>query len=171
MVSIVMPAYNAEKTIIESSDWLIGVSHLIDYINEFGTTIVPTEYLCPADNYPLGTWVYNQRKDYKLNRLYNDRYNKLAELGFVFSVHAGCISPRENAYTWINGINHLIEYTKKYHDANVQRDYKSPDGYRLGSWVKNIRNHSYNSLSISQIKQLEALGFCFTGCRRGDRPV
>ena len=67
---------------------------------------------------------------------YNDRYNKLVELGFVFSVHAGSISPRENAYTWINGINHLIEYTKIYHDANVHRDYKSPDGYRLGSWVK-----------------------------------
>lgn len=146
----------------DPSFWQNGFSHLTAYVAEFGNTLVPTEYICPADNYHLGTWVYNQRKDYKLKRLHHWRYEKLSELGFVFSVVAGGRSPKQDTYYWSNGLKHLSDYVNTYGHAFVRVDYKSPDGFSLGSWVKNIRNTFYNTLSISQIMELEALSFCFT---------
>ena len=144
------------------SFWQNGYTHLTEYVTTFGNTLVPTDYKCPSDNYPLGTWVYNQRKDYKLNRLHRWRYEKLLELGFVFSVVAGARSPKKDTYYWSNGIKHLSDYVNTYGHALIRVDYKSPDGFSLGAWVKDLRNLAYKTLSISQIMELEALGFCFS---------
>ena len=40
---------------------------------------------------------------------------------------------------FIKGIEKFIEYRKTYKNSRVAFNYESPDGYKLGNWVRNVR--------------------------------
>ncbi len=154
----------------ESYVWEKGYSHLLDYCEEYGNAMVPTDYICPNDNYALGNWVNGQRFTYRKQKLSQSRYQLLKDLGFVFAVREGA-NHYEDTYCWKNGIEHLAEYIKTYGNSIVRNDYHSPDGYALGAWIKAIRRRYKNGhLSLSQITALEETSFSFYSRRTHKRP-
>jgi len=73
--------------------WEERLQQLIDFNNEFNHTNVPQTY---AKNKPLGTWVSNQRTQYrqlveegKLSSLTDERIKSLNKLGFVWRLRDG----------------------------------------------------------------------------------
>jgi hypothetical protein len=126
--------------------WENGLEHLRAFVNEHKHCRVSQQYKSP-DGFKLGTWVNKQRS--KKHILSSERIELLDALGFDWN-------PLDTA--WENGLQHLRAFVNEYKHCRVSRKYKSPDGYRLGSWVSNRRSIK-DMLSPKQIEELDALGF------------
>jgi hypothetical protein len=70
-------------------DWDERLEELKEYRKKHGNCLVPQQY---PENPQLGTWVSNQRKQYRLLKegksspMTEDRVNKLDEIGFIWSI-------------------------------------------------------------------------------------
>ena len=105
---------------------------LVEYEAEHGNCLVPQHY---PDNKALGTWVANQRTQYRLRRegkhshLTEERIKLLEDLGFVWS-HQG--------NSWDDRYNQLVEYKNEHGNCLVPQRY--PKNKALGKWVANQRS-------------------------------
>ena len=59
---------------------------------------------------------------------------------------------------WEEGFYHLEKFVQQEGHARVLRSYKSPDGYRLNSWVGSQRKKK-DKLTPLQISRLNKIGF------------
>ena len=54
----------------------------------------------------------------------------------------------------------LLNYEKKINSTEVNKDYETQDGYKLGSWVSTQRkNKKNNQITPERIAKLDKLGF------------
>jgi superfamily II DNA or RNA helicase len=133
-----------------TASWNFWFGMLQNYKEEFGDTLVSQEYKT-EDNYALGNWVNSQRT----NNLSEEKIKLLDDIGFVWNFLD---------YRWEDGFKHLSEFKKTFGHLKVKKDYKSPDGYYLGSWTSHQRSRCRSGKLITpeQINKLIALGLDFT---------
>ena len=132
-----------------TEQWEEAFEHLQSYVKLHGNARVPSSYVTP-DGLKLGSWVKYQRKNKSKNLLSQDRIERLEALpGWSWDPFTE---------QWEEAFEHLQSYVKQYGNARVPSNYVTPDGFKLGSWVRNQRhNKSKNLLSQDRIKRLEAL--------------
>ena len=129
---------------------------LVEYEAEHGNCLVPTVYL---KNQALGTWVANQRAQYRLRRegkhsfLTEERIKLLNEVGFEWS-HQG--------NSWNDRYNQLVEYKNEHGNCLVPQRYSKNKA--LGKWVGHQRANlgsegEKSQLAKDRIKKLDELGF------------
>jgi Helicase associated domain len=73
---------------------------------------------------------------------------------------------------WKTGLSHLLEFYIEFNHSKIPQHYKSPDGYDLGKWSRNVRAAKKGQINSSskdgkgrwvltdqQINQLNAMNF------------
>jgi superfamily II DNA or RNA helicase len=128
------------------SSWDEMYGRLKAYKDREGHCSVPARYKTP-DGYNLGNWVSVQRLSQ--DKLTSERKIRLDKLSFDWN-------PFDTA--WVDGFEHLRAFVTEHAHCRVPRQYKSPDGYRLGQWVGGQRDNR-DTRSPERKAQLDALGF------------
>ncbi|GGZ60061.1 helicase [Streptomyces inusitatus] len=135
----------------ETDYWRSGLAAAVRYVKEVakdGVLRVPYDYVTPEDwtpdGFPLGTWLRNQRTDYRAGTLASERVRELEKLGVVWSHqdHAfeeGLTAARH----WAAEHGHLLPPATAVWD-----------GYPVGTWAKNLRTAA--RLADARAEQLEA---------------
>jgi superfamily II DNA or RNA helicase len=126
--------------------WGVGLAHFRAFVNEHRHCHVPPQYKSP-DGYKLGRWVIRRR--FKKDTLGADQIGILDSLGFDWD---------PITTQWEEGFERLQAYLKEFKDCRVPRQYKTPDGYRLGGWVGEQRVNQ-DTCSPERKARLDALGF------------
>ena len=146
------------------------------------------------------TW--NTRMDYQNESSKQSIWRRLQDMragGLALDVHSQELEKRikhqeEAQRQWEDRIANLQAYIDDHGDAKVPKLYKTPDGYRLGEFIVNIRrayrnyqcvikgmdrNHpKTGTLTPEQVSQLDSMGFVWNGrakkfgkAKKGDAPT
>lgn len=127
------------------AQWNTGFHYLTEFTNEVGHSNVPKDFRS-HDGFQLGQWVGTQRR--LKDTISLEKINQLESLpGWIWN-------SLDNA--WDVGFQHLKDFSILEGHCNVPRNYKSEDGYLLGSWLGNQRNKR-DTLPIERKVNLEAL--------------
>jgi superfamily II DNA or RNA helicase len=131
-------------------DFKKGFQETIKYKEQTGEPNAPNRY-STQDGYNLGNWQQTQRQSYKNGKMDTDKAKRLEEIGFKWV-------PLEDAFE--KGFQETLRYKKQTGDPNAPQRYKTPDGYKLGSWQSNQRNYYKNGkLDNERLRRLEKMGF------------
>ena len=130
--------------------WFERFEELKKFYNINHTLIVPTDYRC-ADGSLLVSWTRIQRKKYHDGTLKKKYMNALENAGFM-----EILETNEE-----RGLRHAKEYYKKYHHLNIPCVYVCDDGYRLGIWIRSIRE-SKQKLKEQTRNQLNKMGMIWS---------
>eukprot|EP00522_Entomoneis_paludosa_P018930 CAMPEP_0172444564 /NCGR_PEP_ID=MMETSP1065-20121228/4581_1 /TAXON_ID=265537 /ORGANISM="Amphiprora paludosa, Strain CCMP125" /LENGTH=280 /DNA_ID=CAMNT_0013195143 /DNA_START=326 /DNA_END=1168 /DNA_ORIENTATION=+ len=133
-------------------------SELVQYQLEKGDCLVPAEY---KENYPLGLWVRNQRKQYKLAKtgkytyITEERIRLLTDLGFEWD-------PFNTE--WNERYSELVEFYHKNGTTIVPQ--KSDQNLKLARWVvkqrhqyKLLKEKGQSQMTPERIELLEKINF------------
>ena len=125
-----------------------------------GDLRVPIGYVT-ENGLRLGEWIANQRS-YRKNHiraayLTPERIAALDALGMIWDVPD---------YLWMQYYSLAVQYHREHGDLMVPKQYVSPDGLRLGSWIASMRNAYTNPCSVQrlseeQIHLLNELDMCW----------
>ena len=130
--------------------WEQGISRLQEYKTEHGHVLVPYDH-ATLDGFKLGIWVSQKRMAKSKGKLGEEQMKSLDGLGFVWDVLD---------LLWQQAMNRLEEYKAEHGHLLVPRNYKTHDGFNLGSWVNQKRNaKSKGKLGEELMKILDDLGF------------
>ena len=130
--------------------WDSALIHLQEFKKQHGHVVVPKNYQTP-DGFKLGIWVSGQRSRKSRGKLSIEQIAKLNEYGFVWDA---------NLFAWDSALIHLQEFKKQHGHVLVPQVYETPDGFKLGIWVKMQRvAKSKGRLSREQIAKLDEYGF------------
>ena len=158
-------ANNTEELGIEmrqdilGTGWLIRYDELVAFKQQYGHCNVPQKF---QENKPLGIWVSNQRKQYRLfcqgksSYITPDRIAVLEKIEFVWGL--------DKISLWETKYNELIAFRQQYGHCNVPRSYAQ--NKKLGGWV-NTQRQKYTFLckgksscmTSERIAALEYIGF------------
>jgi len=145
--------------------WTQRYNELVQYKNEHGNCNVPQRF---KDNLELGSWVNDQRKQYKRLKIGKkspmtpQREAMLNSIGFVWSGTHLVDTVYEN--NWTERYNELVQYKDWHGDCNVPQRFK--DNPKLGSWVfrqrqqyKNLKSGKKSHMTAQRIDMLKSIGF------------
>jgi len=118
---------------------------------------------------PLGTWVSNQRTQYRLlqqgvnSQMTEDRITKLKKIGFVWD--ASSLSANQpNNDTWNQRYKELMEYKQEHGNCDVPQQYNANKQLRM--WVNNQRHQCRlleqgikTSMTEEKLDKLKEIGF------------
>jgi superfamily II DNA or RNA helicase len=127
-----------------------GFKMLVDYKEEYGHCIVPSDYKNNSE-YLLGSWCNNNRNAHNIKALSQEKIERLNELGFVWN---------KFDHFWSIGFEALKTYKNEYGDTFVPNKYVDSSGFNLGSWVATQRYNSRKKIfNIDKEKLLNSIGF------------
>ncbi len=108
----------------------------------------------PNNNgYSLGSWLVNQRRNYRLGKLGKDKIKKLEDIGIVWNI----IKSFEESYKLV------LEYYKENGHINIPKSYDTKDGYNLGGFLFNQKLLKRDGkLSKDRIQLFDDLGIDWT---------
>lgn len=124
------------------------------YYEEHGDLLVSSRYKT-AEGIALGAWIANLRQNAEQNEdnptVTPERRAQLDSIGMVWNA-------RE--WQWENGFRHAAAYYASHGDLKPPLNYRTEDGFLLGSWLANQRNEKSNKgmLKEKQIQRLESIG-------------
>jgi superfamily II DNA or RNA helicase len=123
------------------------------YRNTYGDLLVPIYYVT-EDGLQLGRWISSVRHQrtvmYRGSGLTDERIAQLNELGMVWS---------KFGYQWEKNYCACAEYYQTYGHLNIPLNYVSPQGLRMGTWLRRVRRiRKDGGLSAEQIQQLDEIG-------------
>jgi superfamily II DNA or RNA helicase len=128
-----------------------GYQETSKYKEQFGDANAPVKY-ATNKGYPLGAWQHHQRCFYKNNTLDSNKIRMLQNIGFKWGM------PKRNFTE--EGIQASLKYKEKYGTPNALRNYKTPDGFKLGSWQYSQRvRYSKGKLTLDNVQRLQEIGF------------
>ena len=130
--------------------WASAFQQLQQYKVEHGDALVPRQFKT-ADGFALGNWITTQRAAKAKGKLAAGRVAQLDELGFVWD-------PLDEM--WASAFQQLQQYKVEHGDALVPRQFKTADGFALGTWVNKQRAaKAKGKLAAGRVAQLDELGF------------
>ena len=92
----------------------------------------------------------SQKQDRKAGKLDGKRIQRLEEIGFIWD---------HRTEFWEAGYSYLAAFKEKHGNCRVSQSYKI-EGYRLGTWVHNLRKaYKKGKLEEKRIQRLEDIGF------------
>jgi hypothetical protein len=149
-------------------DWDARLEELKEYQAAHGNCLVPQQY---PENPQLGTWVSNQRKQYRLMKedkpspMTPERVKKLEEFGFVWSIFS-------HDSHWDSRYEELRAYAAA-HEGSV--DVNEDEDMHLAAWCtyqrsqyRMLQQRRPSTMSIDRKESLEALGFQWSTTTGGD---
>lgn len=107
-------------------EWEASFLQAQKYYVENGNLLVPFEYTT-SNGYNLGTWISEQRKQYKQNNLSPERIDLLDSIEMVWQV--------SNGLTWDDSYEKAKNYYLTFGDLLVPQSYIDNDGFTLGIWI------------------------------------
>ena len=130
------------------------------YFREHGDLRVPKGYRT-KERVALGNWIQTQRQVRRgscAGMLTEEQIDRLDAIGMIWC------NPQE--VSWENGYAHAKAYREANGDLDVAARYVCEDGFRLGSWIGNMRTmysgvHG-SRLSAERIRRLEELGMIWS---------
>ncbi|MEY9840490.1 Helicase associated domain protein [Streptacidiphilus sp. EB103A] len=132
--------------------WQQAYQHACAYRERHGNLDVPSVYVGP-DDFRLGTWIGNQRRGRREDRLTADKIRALDDLGIVWD-------PLEAK--WEQGLAEARTYKDRYMDLRVHARYESPSGYKLGGWIADQRKaRAQGRLPQNRVEKLDAIGMAW----------
>lgn len=126
------------------------------WYEENGNLKIPKSYVTGA-GLTLGAWINTQRRVKSGNISGNltwEKIQKLNDIGMIWDVTDS---------SWQEVLEELKSYRNTYGNLDIKAKYVSPTGFRLGSWINNMRFKvkKYGieqALTDEQRKELEELG-------------
>ena len=135
---------------LSSSNFIFGLSHLERFIKENKNARVPDTYET-KDGFRLGRWVGRIRSNKRKGKLSQDKIDQLDMMEFIWD-------PLESDF--IEGLNYLKFFKKKYGHVRVSNRYKTKNDFALGPWINSRRNEKKSGkISQERINLLDELGF------------
>jgi Helicase associated domain len=114
------------------SAWDKGFNELLEFVEQFGTSKVPTNFLTKSGR-NLDVWVKGQKSMQQNGKMPLDRVAKLESIKDWLWFGSAIDEMFEN------GFNHLEDYYKEFGTALVKYTYVCKDGFNLGTWVMTQR--------------------------------
>jgi hypothetical protein len=149
---------NNKSTSKQDANWMSMLDQLVAYKKRFGNTVVPRGY---QQNPKLGSWVAEQRKQYKLlkdgkpSNISSQRIQLLNEIGFVWNAQKSA---------WDQHMADLKTFRCVYGHTLVPLSH--PQFPKLGLWCKEQRRHNTlmkqgkkSHMTPSRQAQLDSIGF------------
>jgi superfamily II DNA or RNA helicase len=130
--------------------WDFWYGLTLKYKDEFGSSNAPARYKT-AESCPLGSWQSTQKDNYKKGKLSSERIKRLEKIGFTWD-------PLDEKFE--RGFQDTLLYKKRTGTPNAIANYKTPEGYLLGSWQSHQRrNYRKGELLQDRIERFEKIGF------------
>ena len=131
-------------------NWKFGIAQLKIFFAQRGHAGVPVNFTT-AKGFKLGSWVEHKRRPLILSKLSKEKIAELDALDFVWN-------PEEAAFEL--GIKHLSAFIEKEGHSRVPQNFKTSDGFNLGSWVGvKRRSKKRGTLPSYQKHKLNLLNF------------
>jgi superfamily II DNA or RNA helicase len=132
-------------------DWQRGILHARRHYADHGDLRIVQRFQA-ADGYPLGQWVYDQRK--RFNRLTREQQEALKAVGVLPDMPV-------RQRRWQEGLTAAADYVARHGHLCVPTGYVDDAGFRLGQWLRNVRRrHARGEVAPGRWAQLVRLGMC-----------
>ncbi|MEY8260484.1 Helicase associated domain protein [Oscillospiraceae bacterium 50-60] len=136
--------------------WNIYYNALCIYRQRWGDLDIPADYVT-GEGLRLGAFIANLRAarsaGSRSGYLTRGRVEQLDTLGMIWN---------KLDYLWERNYLGCVAYYLEHHDLDIPAAYISPDGQRLGAWIRSMRRmrsgRERNSLTEEQIKRLDTIG-------------
>lgn len=127
--------------------WFECYETLKAYFQKNGNIAVPSEFTA-VNGVNVRTWINSQRAKRKKNKLSNEKFVLLNEIGMVWNIDL-----------FQEGLMHAEAYITEHGDLRVCSSYVCDDGYELGEFLRRMRRRrNSDKLSPEQIECLNAVG-------------
>ena len=125
--------------------WENGFIEAKNYSEEYGNLSVPKNYRSNTD-FPLGIWIQRQRSLYKNNKISEDRFKRLTDVGMNW-----------NPDNWESRFNLVKQYYEEYGNINISQK-EVIQGIWLGKWIVSQKKAMQEGkLTSEQIEMLKTL--------------
>lgn len=136
-----------------SWDKMFGLA--LDYYSLNGNLFIPKNYqvIVNGEKVNLGTWITNQRRNYKAGVLAPLRISKLEEIGMVWED----VKVASNNKRWLIMYKEALRYLEENGNLKVPSDYVvtiDDEVYLLNSWIRQQKNHLLNGALVGKRKEL-----------------
>lgn len=135
------------------SAWNTGYRHAKEYFDKNGNLKIQQKTLC-EDGYPLGRWVYAQRKDFKAGILTENQIDDLNKLGMVW----------KSGGIWDKNYQKACDcFTKNNNTLPTKSNAKTDEEKAVATWIHSqIVCFRQNRLTEEHQSRLEKLGMDFS---------
>lgn len=135
--------------------WDKMFSLALDYYSLNGNLFIPKNYqvILNGETVNLGTWITNQRRNYKAGVLAPLRISKLEEIGMVWED----VKVASNNKRWLIMYKEALRYLEENGNLKVPSDYVvtiDDEVYLLNSWIRQQKNHLLNGALVGKRKEL-----------------
>lgn len=135
--------------------WDKMFSLALDYYSLNGNLFIPKNYqvIVNGETVNLGTWVTNQRRNYKAGVLAPLRISKLEEIGMVWED----VKVASNNKRWLIMYKEALRYLEENGNLIVPSDYVvtiDDEVYLLNSWIRQQKSHLLNGVLVGKRKEL-----------------
>lgn len=115
-----------------SSAWDTYYTAARQWYQEKGNLRIPKSYVT-STGLTLGSWIQTQRRVYSgavTGGLTEEKVRKLNEIGMIWDARD---------QSWNNALAELQTYFNEHGNLDIKARYETPDGFKLGRWVCNLR--------------------------------